>query len=76
MTPLFTDREGKFITVDVAPGGHEWTFYRKPNLKMRGQRIKPRHIRHFYSTEAEAIETLKSYGNTCRKDWKILPGKE
>lgn len=69
MTPLFIDDKGFIIAVDIAPNKIEWTFYRKPDLKTRGHRFKPRSIKKMHPTEDRAIEALKAYA-AGRRGWK------
>lgn len=73
MKPLFKDKSGNIIAVDLVFGRKDrWAFYRKSNIKARGKKIKlPTHPNYPYRTEEQAVQGLVAYGKS-RRDWEPL----
>lgn len=67
---MYQDSQGFIIAVDKGPYGN-WTFYRRPNPKARGKRVKVRNIPNFYPSFQEAEDALHEYAKT-RNDWKRI----
>ncbi len=75
MNNFYLTPNNKIVTVEKGPkidGGY--TFYKKPDLRTRGKRIRGRGQRLWFNCEVEAVEALAEYAEG--RNWKPITMNE